>query len=178
MCNNKMNIRRKIDSMGRIVIPKEYRDKYNIKDNDYLQLIPSNKGFLIKKYSILSNYKSILQYITDIINSNLSCEVFISQKDYILAYSGKYKNNFLGKNVSDNIINSIERRECLFEKYNKKIEICNNSFIYGTYINDTIISNSEELGIIFIIREDNCVTDADFNVIKIVTSFLNKYLED
>lgn len=171
-------VNRKIDSMGRIVIPKEYRSYYNINENDYLRVIPLPDGFALKKYSRLDSCKKLLQHITDLIFPYVNAEVFIADKDRIVAYSGKYKNKYLNSEISNNIRDSINRRESLFEKYRKKLFISNVDNICCTYINDTIISNSEEVGIIYIFKDESIVNDMDLKIIKIVSSFLSKYLEE
>ena len=66
---------RKIDSMGRLVIPKEIRERYNIKENDYLEFFFIDDGFNVRKHSKLSRVKQLAQELTDIINQYLKAEV-------------------------------------------------------------------------------------------------------
>lgn len=44
-----LGIQRKIDNLGRIVLPKEFRELYNIKEGDFIEIIPTKRGILIKK---------------------------------------------------------------------------------------------------------------------------------
>lgn len=175
---SEFGLTRKIDGMGRIVIPKEFRDRFNIKENDYLELVLSNDGFLVKKYSKLNKIKNLSQELTDIVYSFLKAEVFIAERDKIIAYSGKEKNKYLDKNISNKLFKSIRRRESLFEKYKKNLEIVDNEVINCSYINETIISNCEEVGLICLYRCDRSVDEIDLKVIKIVSSFFKKYLEE
>lgn len=41
---------RRIDSLGRVVIPKELRKAYNIDENDPLEIFTDNDGIIIRKY--------------------------------------------------------------------------------------------------------------------------------
>lgn len=169
---------RKIDGLGRLVIPKEIRERFNIKENDYLEFILSNEGFFIKKYSKLSNFQNLAQELTDTLYHFLNAEVLIAECDKILAYSGQNKKKYLNQTVSDKIVKSIKRRESLFEQYNKELELINGDIINCSYINQTLVANSEEIGIIFLYRINESVDETDQKIVNIVSSFLTKYLEE
>ncbi len=169
---------RKIDGLGRLVIPKEIRERFNIKENDYLEFLISNEGFFIKRYSKLSNFKVLAQELVDTLNNYLNAEVFIADSDSIIAYSGINKKRYLNKKVSNSIIKAIKRRESLFEKYNKDICLIEGNIINCSYIDETLVANSEEIGIICLYRLDNSVNEIDRKIVNIVASFLTKYLEE
>lgn len=171
-------ITRKIDGMGRLVIPKELRERYNFKEDDYLEFSLLNEGILLKRYSKLGNLKNLAQEITDILNSYLDAEVLIAERDKILAYSGVYKDKYINKNISNKLIKSIKRRESLFEQYTKSLDLIEGESIECSYINETLVANCEEIGILCLYRIDNKVNDVDLKVVKIVSSFLNKYIEE
>lgn len=169
---------RKIDGMGRLVIPKEIRERYNIREDDYLEFSLTNDGFCLKKYSKLGRLQALAQELTDTLNMFLDAEVLIAERDTILAYSGIYKDKYLNKPVSNKLINSIKRRESLFETYTKELEITEDDIINCSYINETIVANSEEVGIICLYRLDRSVDKTDLKVVNIVSSFLTKYIEE
>ena len=169
---------RKIDGMGRLVIPKEIRERYNIREDDYLEFSLINDGFCLKKYSKLGRLQALAQELTDTLNMFLDAEVLIAERETILAYSGIYKDKYLNKPVSNKLINSIKRRESLFETYTKELEITEDDVINCSYINETIVANSEEVGIICLYRLDRSVDKTDLKVVNIVSSFLTKYIEE
>ena len=173
-----IGLTRKIDGMGRVVIPKELRERFNIRENDYLEFSLLEDGLIIKKHSKLGRVKEIAQELTDILNSFLDAEVFIAECDKVLAYSGKYKDKYIDKDISSTLSKSIRRRESLFEKYNKKFSIINNEIIDCSYINETIVVNYEDVGLICLYRTDRSVDDNDLKIVKIVSSFFTKYLEE
>ena len=146
---------RKIDGMGRLVIPKEIRERYNIREDDYLEFSLTNDGFCLKKYSKLGRLQALAQELTDTLNMFLDAEVLIAERDTILAYSGIYKDKYFNKPVSNKLINSIKRRESLFETYTKELEITEDDVINCSYINETIVANSEEVGIICLQRRQS-----------------------
>ncbi len=172
-----MHYLEKIDSFGRIIIPEEIRNKYKIDSSDYLEFICGSSFIAIRKYSIISRYKSLAQNITDILEEYLGCEVFITDTNKIIAYSGEYKEKYLDKNISKYLLTAIRRREEILEKYEKDIEIIDNEYISSKYIDKTIIVNGEEVGLLFLYR-DNFVDEVDLKIIDIALSFLIKTLEE
>lgn len=46
---NYVGIPRKIDGLGRLVLPKELRQLYNLETGSYVELIPTENGFLIQR---------------------------------------------------------------------------------------------------------------------------------
>ncbi len=171
-------ITRKIDGLGRIVIPKEIRERFNIKENDYLEFLLGGESILIKKYSKIGKLQALAQELTDTLNMFLHVEVFIADKDHVLAYSGVDKKKYLNQNVSPDIIKAIKRRECLFEPYMKDLKIIDGDVINCSYINETIVANYEEAGLICLYRKDKSVDKQDLKIVNIVSSFLTKYLEE
>lgn len=169
---------RKIDGLGRLVIPKEIRERYCIHENDYLEFLIDKDGFFIRKYSRLGKITSLAQELTDTLNTFLNCEVLIAERDKIVAYSGQFRDKYLGKEISKSMSKSIRRRESLFEIYRKKLELIEGDFIECSYINETIVSNSEEVGIICLYRIDKSVTENDLKIVNIVSSFFTRYLEE
>lgn len=175
---NGTGITRKIDSLGRIVIPKEIRERFNIKEDDYLEFCLIKDGFFIRKYSKIGKLQILAQELTDTLNMFLKAEVLIADRDKILAYSGNNKDKYLGQNVSMQITKAIRRRESLFETYMKNLEIVKGDIVECSYINETIVANSEEAGLICLYRTDKSVDENDLKIVNIVSSFLTKYLEE
>ena len=169
---------RKIDGLGRIVIPKDVREELNINYNDHLEIINYNEFLIIRKHSKLNKLKQLLQDVTDIMNEYLNTEIFIAEKDTVVAYSGVNKELYLNKRPSKKIIKSIERREQLFEKYKKNIEIIDNINIECTYINEAIVVNNEVVGIICLYRTKNIVDEYDYNIVKSAKKFIESYIEN
>ena len=172
------DIIKKVDGLGRITIPKEIRSRLKIEENDYLEFFYNNDYILIKKYSCLGKISHLLQDVANILNEYCNSEVMIIEKDRIVAYSGKYKDLFINKVPSKNLINSINRRESLFEEYIKNLEIIDGKVIKCSYINEAIIFNDEVLGLICLYNTEKKVTNEEYKLIKLVVKHISKYLKE
>lgn len=86
--NQNSNIRR-IDELGRLVIPKDIRKKLHIKDNEPLEIYIDNDEIKIKKYSALPDIIEYIKYIADLGNRITKNEYIITDRNNIIASSKK-----------------------------------------------------------------------------------------
>ena len=61
----KTGVIRRIDELGRIVIPKEIRRSLRIKEGESLEILVDNENIILKKYSLIKNLNDFAQNITD-----------------------------------------------------------------------------------------------------------------
>ena len=80
---------RRIDDLGRIVIPKEIRRTLRIKEGDPLEIFTDRQGEVIfKKYSPISELQSFAAEYAETLQRTSSMPVFICDRDEIIAVSG------------------------------------------------------------------------------------------
>ena len=87
----KSGITRRIDELGRIVVPKEIRYNLGIRDGEPLEIYTSDNSIIIKKYSQVENIKDLSQNICNIINDVCNLEILISDREKIIASSNNLK---------------------------------------------------------------------------------------
>ena len=168
---------RRIDDLGRIVIPKEIRKNLRIKEGDNLEVFIDNEDIILKKYSMMNKINDLSQELTDAIYTFTKHNVFITDTDIVIAGSGKLKKIYLNKPISNFIVKSINRREKLLENHFKELNFVNEEIITCSFILSTILVNGEAAGMIVIISEDEKLGDAEMQLASIVSSFMTKYLE-
>ena len=88
---------RRIDELGRIVIPKEIRRTLRIRESDPLEIYTDNAGKIIfKKYSAIAELSSVAEEYASIISKNSGFPILISDKEQVVAVAGVPKKEFLG----------------------------------------------------------------------------------
>ena len=112
---------RRIDELGRIVIPKEIRRSLRIKEGDSLEILINNEDIILKKYSVIKNLNDFAQNITDSIHSFIKNSVLITDTNSILAVSGPLKKELLNKclakiKILDFLLNLSYDKEIISEK--------------------------------------------------------------
>ena len=160
---NQTGIIRKIDNLGRIVLPKELRKHLNINPGDDFQILLNGEKIILEKYSYISNNEN-----ENIIN----CFNVLQNYDINLI-------------VNNKVIN--KNQEQLLEKYNyiikerkqyidsniKNNEITKNIYVEGRIVLTPIVINSDLLGSLLIISKDS--TENIINYSKIIINIIKKY---
>ena len=168
---------RRIDDLGRIVIPKEIRRNLRIKEADNLEVFIDGEDIILKKYSMMNKINDLSQELTDAIYTFTKHNVFITDTDTVVAGSGKLKKDYLNKPISNFIVKSISRRDKILENHFKELNFVNEEEIECSYILSTILVNGEATGMIVIISEDEKLSEVEMQLASIVSSFMTKYLE-
>jgi len=170
---------RRIDELGRIVIPKEIRKNLKIREGDNIEIYINDKEeVILRKYSSLKNIKDFAQRFTDSISTLLKTNVIVTDKDHIIAVSGNLKKEYIEKDISNEMLSFIERRVPILENYQKKIQIVNNMEIDATYVIEPIIVEGDAIGLFIIVSLENNVGEMEEKIAKIGSGFFQKYLEE
>ena len=102
---------RRIDDLGRVVIPKEIRRTLRIKEGDPLEIYTNSEGEVIfKKYSAIGEMTENAGHIADIMNKLAGCPVVIFDRDHVVATSGVSKKEFSERRVSNQLEELMENR--------------------------------------------------------------------
>lgn len=166
---------RRIDELGRIVIPKEIRKKLKINEGENIEIyIDDLDHIILTKYSNLKNIKDIATKITDSIYYFLKYNIIITDNTNIIAASGKNKKDLINKEISNNLLNIIKKRENVIEK---NINIVDDIEINGNYKINMIIVNGDVNGTLILIKDEEIKNDEE-QILNISSNFLSKYLEE
>ena len=168
---------RRIDDLGRIVIPKELRKNLRIKEGDNLEIFIENDDIILRKYSTMNKINDLARELTDAIYTFTKHNVFITDTDTIIAGSGTLKKDYLDKSISDFIVKSINRREKILENHFKELNLVNEEEIECSYILSTILVNAEAIGMIVMLNENDKLSEREMQLSNIVSTFITKYLE-
>ena len=103
---------RRIDELGRIVIPKEIRRTMRIHEGDPLEIFTDREGeIILKKYSPIGELGPFAEEYAEALAQVMDCIVCITDYDQIIAASGRGSKEFVGKEINRELENLISRRE-------------------------------------------------------------------
>ena len=172
---------RRIDDLGRIVIPKEIRKTLRIKEGTPLEIFTEKDGdIILKKYSPigeLTNFSE--QYVNSLFNvTNLVA--LVTDKDSVIAVSGTPKKNLLESSISEDLEKIIENREPILGTSDNPISVVkDNEINKKDKIVVPIISDSEVIGSVVLVSKEKGqkITEIEVEVAKVAANFLGTQLE-
>ncbi len=161
----KQGVVRRIDNLGRIVIPKEIRKSLRIQNGDNLEIFLDNDSVVLKKYSQMDKLTDIISSFTRVVDN-----IIITSNDKVISSSNR---NYIDEKISDDLIDIINMRK---EKEEfGKVNITKKDTIIGNYIIKPIISGGDVFGLVIMFKEE--LSQEDKNTIKIICDFLSSYIE-
>ncbi len=175
---------RRIDDLGRVVIPKEVRKTLRIREGDPLEIFTDKEGeVILKKYSPISELNEFATEYADSVFSTLGCTTIITDTDQVIAISGGSKKDFLEKPVSKELEKEIQGRSKVLKQDNTKTVAItsegDSSLNIQSQIIVPIISQGDIIGsIVLISKESNKpLSDTEMAVAEIGAGFLAKQME-
>ena len=88
---SKSGITRRIDELGRIVVPKEIRYNLGIRDGEPLEIYVENNSIVIRKYSQVENIKDLSNNICNIVCDVCNLDILVSDREKIIAANNNLK---------------------------------------------------------------------------------------
>jgi len=162
---------RRIDELGRIVIPKEIRKNMRIKNGDTLEIFVDEERIILKKYSPIESLEEVAEKYADTFNQVLKHK---TDRNKIIAISGHLKKKYLGKNISSFTERSIDRRDSFVERQKKTFEIIEDENEFGYYSFASIVNNGDAIGGVYIVSTDIPIMEADEKMATILANLLSK----
>lgn len=164
------NIRR-IDELGRIVIPKDIRKKLHIKDNEPLEIFIENDTIRIKKYSSMPDIIEYIKYLVDMGNRITKNKYIITDREKIIASTDeKLESLSLNTYLEDLVLNSKE-----LSSFNIETSLSNINIKAIANITPIIIDNDRS-GIIIEYSDTNPGSPSTIKIFKnLIEKNLNNY---
>lgn len=166
---------RRIDELGRIVIPKEIRKTLHIKNGENLEIFINDDQIILKKYSELGNLSELSDTIAQTLNLYLKTSVLISDTDKFISISGPLKKQYQNKEISETILKYINARKIVTVQ-DKKINLTKDKTEDGNIVVSPIIANGDEIGSIVVVSNEE-LTKNNIDMINLLAKVLAKHIE-
>ncbi len=166
---------RRIDELGRIVVPKEIRKTLHIKNGENLEIFINDDTIVLKKYSELGNMQELSDTITETLNSTLKASVLISDTDKYISISGPLKKKYLNDEISETILKYINDRKTVILK-DKPINLTKDKSENENIFISPIISSGDAVGSIIVISKKE-LNSGNIESINLLSKVLAKHIE-
>lgn len=167
---------RKVDELGRVVIPKEMRRVLNIKTGSSIEMFINDENqVVLKKFSELSNILYFAETLGDVIFDTFNLPVLISDEEQVLICKGLSKKDFINKKIKINITKNIKNKDYYLIENNEEFLLeTKNQFKYVYMF--AVLSEGFESGYIFLLS-NNCVEESVIKNVLLLKKFLSNLLK-
>lgn len=169
---------RRIDDLGRVVIPKEIRRTLGIKDGTSLEIFVDRDMVALKKHSSMNNLSHFADVYVESIYNALKKDIIITDRDNIIACAGSLKKEYLMKPISKYLEECINKRNNVVQTDSKDINIINDKQENCSYVINTIISNGDSIGLIIILSFNDRIGEIEYKTAQIASQFFGKHIEE
>jgi len=167
---------RRVDSLGRIVIPKEIRKVLKLKENEQVEINLFDDKVVLNRYSELDEYDTSVNNLIQSIKDVYNIDILITNLNSFVLAPHSYK-DLINLEISPYLNNVLDTRKEVYENIPVNLSLNENkSHIKVSYVVKSIIKNGDTLGLLILISNNN-LENSDLKLFELVTSFLDKYLE-
>lgn len=173
---------RRIDDLGRVVIPKEIRRTMRIHQGDLLEIYTANEGEIIfKKYSPIEEFADTAAQCAEAINKACGMAIIITDNDIVVACAGMPKTDIIKHAISQELRNVIASKQSYIWRLNdRRIPINNRLDKYFAKTVMSVLSDGDIVGSVAAIEIDNLLNEpaeAEIKIVKTAAVFLGRQLE-
>jgi len=169
---------RRIDDLGRVVIPKEIRRTLRIREGDPLEIFVDRDGeVILKKYSPISELGNFAQEYADSLAENSGRLVLITDRDEIIAVSGGSKKEYLRKSIESDVERAMENRTTLKEDRGRG-DLVEHLSDPGAVVIAPIVAGGDPIGAVLLMaKDDGDIGDIEAKLAETAAGFLARQME-
>lgn len=164
---------RKIDELGRIVIPKEIRRNLAIKDGEEMEIYIDENSIILKKFQRLLTFKELVRDYVNIFNKIIPISLLITDRESIILVNKNEYKDIEHKKISSNLSKIFDERK---DGVGLNLNVSENIVIKGFFYIKPIILNTDLVGSII------CVSDKEIDkqeklIVDLIDALLKIRLE-
>ena len=172
---------RRIDDLGRVVIPKEIRRTMRIREGDPLEIFTDKDGELIfKKYSPIGELSDFAAQICDSLRKATDGIAAVCDRDSVIAISGGAKKELLDKAISDSLGDIMEKRSPYrHDSGGSSLPVIAEDGGFCLSVAAPVISEGDVMGCVLFVtpRNSGPCTEVEYKLAQTAAIFLGKQME-
>ena len=173
---------RRIDELGRVVIPKEIRRTQRIRRGDPLEIFTTGDGEVIfKKYSPIGEMSTVAAQYTEVLSKSFALTAFVADRDHILAVSGAGRRELADRSISQPLEKLMDARRPYRNEGepDRALMPCEGA-ARVLLCAVPIIAAGDVAGAVGLLTEDRTATpdEAQCKAVSVAAAFLAKQMEE
>lgn len=175
---------RRIDDLGRVVIPKEIRRVMRIKESDPLEIFTEHDGTIIlKKYSPIGELSDFAKQYAESLSQISGHLALITDREHFIAASGNNSKLFLGQKISKRLEDKMNQRETIIAANTDKNFVSifdTDSYQIQSEVIIPIITRGDVLGNVILISDkpDDSMSEVELKLAQSAADILGKQIDN
>ena len=173
---------RRIDDLGRVVIPKEIRRTLRIREGDPLEIYTATDGEVIfKKYSPVGELSTFASQYADVLSRISSMPTLVCDRDHVIAAAGVSKREYLERRVTSVLESYMENRRSYSAHANSVDDIQPVEGVeHAAAIVYPIIASGDVTGAVVMLKGETIKipTETELKLAQSAAAFLGKQMEE
>lgn len=167
---------RRIDDLGRIVVPKELRRSMRIKEGESLEIFTEGTDrIVLKKYSPVQNVNEFVTEFVESIYAANKKDIVVTDNEKVIAAAGNYRKDIVGKKITMRLEDRLAKRQTQIIFDDDKIEISENFAMNKPAIIKPINVYGDVMGCIIV--SGNEIGEVEKSLAEFSGTFMSRYLE-
>lgn len=167
---------RRIDDLGRVVIPKEIRRTMRIREGDPLEIYTSREGEVIfKKYSLLGGVEDFAAELCETMSRSTGSVCAVTDRDTVIAVAGGSKRELMGKRITPELEQIMESRKIYqYTGEGQPLQVTEGIDSLLTTVAAPILAEGDLLGLVLFISSDPAAVtgDTEYKLAQTIAAFL------
>lgn len=169
---------RKIDQLGRIVIPKEIRKNLGIKDGDGVEFLLEEDAIVLKKASSSNLFQKLASSLVNGVYAVSKKNLIVTDLNSVIACNDKISSKYLGKALLGSFVHLVNKREIYVTTEASNLDIVKEDEGKKYYDFMPIVVNGDLIGSVVLYSENEQINDLDKFMLRFVLYFLEKNIEE
>lgn len=174
---------RRIDDLGRVVIPKEIRRTLRIREGDPLEIFTDREGeIILKKYSPIGELSTFARQYAESLSQTMGCLVCVCDMDQVIAAAGGGRKELQDKFISKQLERALEERGAVLaaagdKKYIQIVKDQEEEYSYEAI--SPIISEGDVIGGVILLSKEGKkkLSELEQKMASCAASFLGRQME-
>ncbi|WP_194191905.1 stage V sporulation protein T [Clostridium chrysemydis] len=174
---------RRIDDLGRVVIPKEIRRTLRIREGDPLEIFTDREGgVILKKYSPIGELTDFSKEYAESLQQVIGHIILIADKDAFISVSGAPKKDYIDRKISNELEEIMDNRKTiLLGENNDSIPLHSDedNSNMSSQVVAPIIAEGDAIGVVVIVTKESGekLGELEMKLAETAANFLGKQME-
>ena len=167
---------RKIDDLGRIVIPKEIRKTLKIREGETLEIYVEGDRIILSRYAPLGDFIEDIVALSESVSNNTDSNICITDTKQVVIASGYLEKEYLYKDITKELLEKMDERMLWQNKGENRVRIIENDEVVKNcnQVIMPIIYEGSVLGSVILLtnKKNKKITETELRLVKVMSDYL------